>query len=159
MMTHTHWMEQALAEAHRAFEKHEVPVGAVVVRDNRIIGRGHNQIEQLQDATAHAEIIAMSAAANTLGTWRLNDCDLYVTLEPCMMCCGAILLSRVRSVIFGALDPRFGSCISQYQLLENNAFNQPVQVVGGICAEACSALLQDFFKQVREKGKRFPPAE
>lgn len=151
MMTDTDWMGHAFAQAEKALEKNEVPVGAVIVKDQRIIGRGHNQIEGLQDATAHAEIIAISSAANTLGTWRLNDCDLYVTLEPCMMCCGAILLSRVRRVIFGATDPRFGGCVSPYQLLDDNKYNQPIEVVGGVLAEPCSKIIKDFFVKIRKK--------
>jgi tRNA(adenine34) deaminase len=148
------WMEHALAQAQKAFEANEVPVGAVVVREGRIVGRGHNQIEGLQDSTAHAEIIAMGSAANTLETWRLNECDLYVTLEPCMMCCGAILLSRIRRVVYGAADPRFGACGSQYQLLAQNKYNQAVDVVAGVLAEPSSALIKKFFQKVREKGPR-----
>jgi tRNA(adenine34) deaminase len=151
MITDTQWMEQAFLEAEKALNNKEVPVGAVIVHQGRIVGRGYNQIEMLQDATAHAEIIAISAAAGTLGTWRLNECDLYVTLEPCMMCCGAILLSRFHKLVFGAADPRFGAVVSTYQLLEDNKYNQPIQIVGGILAGPCSEILKEFFKSIRKK--------
>lgn len=156
MKDDSHWMKMALEEACNALEQEEVPIGAVIVHGERIVGRGHNRIEALQDATAHAEIIAISSAANTLGTWRLNDCTLYVTIEPCMMCCGAILLSRIGRVVYGATDPRFGACVEPYQLLENNRYNQEVSVEGGVLASACSMIVKEFFKSVREKEKRNP---
>lgn len=152
-MTDFHYMALALAEAQKAFEEKEVPVGAVVVLAGRVIGRGHNRIESLQDATAHAEIIALSSAANTLETWRLNECELYVTLEPCMMCCGAILQSRIGRVVFGAADPRYGACVSKYRLFDNNCYHQKVELLSEIMAEESSHLLKEFFKNLRRNDK------
>ncbi len=147
------WMEAAFSEAQKAMDENEVPIGAVVVHENRVIGRGHNRIEALQDATAHAEILAISSAANTLGTWRLNECELYVTIEPCMMCCGAILLSRVRRLVYGARDPRFGACVSCYQLLAENKYRQPIQIDSGILESPCSEILKEFFRRIRSQPK------
>jgi tRNA(adenine34) deaminase len=145
-----HWLAEALAEAKLAGAQGEVPVGAVVVRDGRVIGRGHNQVESLQDATAHAEILAIGAAAGTSAEWRLYDATLYVTLEPCIMCCGAILLSRLGRLVFGAADPRAGAVISTARLLAGNPYNHQIEIVGGIASEACGALLQDFFREQRK---------
>jgi tRNA(adenine34) deaminase len=147
--SHERWMTEALKEARRARDKGEVPVGAVVVRDGRIIGRGHNQVESLQDPTAHAEILAVGAAGQEGEGWRLDDATLYVTLEPCTMCCGAVMLSRVGQVVFGAADPRAGGVVSTARLLEGNPYQLRVEVVGGIQAADCGALLKEFFR-----GKR-----
>lgn len=142
-------MREALTEARRAAEQGEVPVGAVVVREGSIIGRGHNQVESLRDPTAHAEVLAIGAAAGQGESWRLDDSTLYVTLEPCTMCSGALLLARVGRVVFGAADPRAGVVASRGRLLEGNPYNHPVEIVGGILAEECGGLLTEFFR-----GKR-----
>ncbi len=147
--SHERWLAEALREAEAAGRQGEVPVGAVVVRDGRVIGRGHNQVEQLGDPTAHAEILAIGAAAAAGDGWRLDGTALYVTLEPCTMCCGAILLSRIATVVYGATDPRAGAVVSTARLLEGNPYHQRVEVVGGISAATCSGLLSDFFRQRR----------
>ena len=147
---HERWMSEALKEARAAAERGEVPVGAVVVRDGRIVGRGSNQVEQLRDPTAHAEILAIGAAAGAGESWRLDDAVLYVTLEPCTMCSGAILLARVGQLVYGAPDPRAGAVVSTARLLDGNPYRHPMQVIGGVAAEACTALLQDFFRARRD---------
>jgi len=150
MQDHVTWMRIALEEAHKAFEKDEVPVGAVVVHEGRVIGRGHNLIESLQDPTAHAEMLAMTAAANALASWRLDQSTLYVTLEPCMMCTGAILLARVPVIVYGAADPRYGACGGRLQLTDGKNLDIQAQVISGILEEPCSLLLKDFFKKIRQ---------
>jgi tRNA(adenine34) deaminase len=144
------WMEQAFLEAEKAYQKKEVPVGAVVVYENRIIGRGHNLIETLQDPTAHAEILAITAAANYLSSWRLDDTSLYVTLEPCSMCAGAILNARIREVVFGASDSKFGACGSVVNILQNERINSDVSMIPGILQIKCESILKDFFIKVRQ---------
>ncbi len=143
------WMDLALAEAMKAFEEGEVPVGCVVVQGDRVIGRGRNSVERLQDPTAHAETLALSAAANTLGTWRLTDCELFVTLEPCTMCIGAIHLARISRVVFGASDPKFGACGSILDVPAEPRWNHSVTVLGGVRAEDAAQLMRDFFRQLR----------
>ena len=143
------WMEQALAEAHRAGEEGEVPVGCVIVQGGRLIGRGRNAVERLQDPTAHAEILAISAAAGTLGTWRLTDCELFVTLEPCTMCIGAIHLARISRVVFGAADPKFGACGSILDVPAEPRWNHSVEVVGNVRAEEAAELMRGFFRRLR----------
>lgn len=143
------WMAEALKEARAAAARGEVPVGAVVVRDGAPAGRGGNQVEQLQDPTAHAEILAIGAAAGAGESWRLDDATLYVTLEPCTMCCGALLLARVGRLVYGAPDPRAGAVASTARLLEGNPYRHGLEVVGGILAEPCAALLQEFFRARR----------
>ncbi len=138
-----------MGEAETAAGKGEVPVGAVVVLDGRVIGRGHNLVESLQDPTAHAEILAIGAAAGQGESWRLDGATLYVTLEPCTMCSGAILLGRVGRVVFGASDPRAGAVTSTARLLEGNPYKLGVEIVGGILAEECGAMLKDFFQKKR----------
>jgi tRNA(adenine34) deaminase len=150
-MTHEHWMGYALREAEKAASRGEVPVGAVVIASNQIIGRGHNLVETLQDATAHAEMISITAAAGSVGSWRLDAAALYVTLEPCPMCSGAILLSRISSVIYGAADPRFGACGSVTNVIGKNPFGPPVQVVAGILESQCQMLVQEFFQKMRQR--------
>ncbi len=150
-MTPEHWMQHALREAEKAAARGEVPVGAVIVSNAQIVGRGHNLVETLQDATAHAEMIAITAAAGSLGTWRLDEATLYVTLEPCPMCSGAILLSRVTGVVYGAGDPRFGACGSVSNVIGKNPFGPPVQVVSGILEIQCQALLQEVFQKMRQR--------
>jgi tRNA(adenine34) deaminase len=141
-----YWMLQALHEAEKAYEADEVPVGAVVVYEDRIIGRGYNQREQLNDPTAHAEIIAITAAANTLEDWRLNNCTLFVTKEPCPMCAGAIVNARLKMVIFGCYDEEAGCCGSLYQLCGDPRFKTKVSVKGRVLEKQSISLIRDFFK-------------
>ena len=148
---HSIWMKQALIQAQKAFEAEEIPIGAIVVHNGKIIGRGYNQREQLNDPTAHAEIIAITAAANTIGDWRLNNCSLYVTKEPCPMCAGAIINSRLEMVIFGTYDEETGCCGSLYQLCGDPRFKSKVAVKGGILEKESLSLIQDFFKVRRDK--------
>ena len=150
--SHLHYMQSALREAHEALEQREVPVGCVIVHEGRIIGRGFNQREHLQDPTAHAEIIAITAAAATLGSWRLEDTQLYVTLEPCPMCAGAILLSRIKTVFFFFFDPKAGCCGTLMNLLQDTRFNHRTAVFGGIMGEECADLLSSFFKNIRNNA-------
>jgi len=147
--SHERWMNEALKEAREAAAKGEVPVGAVVVRDGTVIGRGHNQVESLSDPTAHAEVLALGAAGSDREDWRQQDATLYVTLEPCTMCCGAILLARVGRLVFGAADPRAGAVASTARLLDGNPYRHKVEVVAGIAADHCGAILQDFFRPKR----------
>ena len=147
---HERWMELALRQAERAFEEEEVPVGAVLVKDGQIVGRGYNQNEKLNDPTAHAEIIAITAAANTLGEKRLEGCTLYVTLEPCVMCAGAIVLARIPVLVFGAYDPKAGACGTLYNVVEDTRLNHRVHVIPGVLDDRSSALLKSFFGAVRQ---------
>ena len=146
---HAQFMEMALNQATKAFEADEIPIGAVVVENDTIIGRGFNQRETLKDPTAHAEMIAITAAANTRGDWRLNDCVLYVTKEPCPMCAGAIVNSRMKMVVFGCYDEQEGCCGSLYQLCGDPRFKTTVAVKGGILEKKCLGLLQEFFQSKR----------
>ena len=148
---HSLWMKQALLQAEKAFAAKEVPVGAIVVHNGKVIGRGHNQKEQFNDPTAHAEMIAITAAANTLGDWRLNDCYLYVTKEPCPMCSGAIINARIKMIIFGCYDEERGCCGSLYQLCGDPRFKTKIAVKGGVLENDSLSLIQDFFK-VRRKN-------
>ena len=150
MQDHAAWMRLALAEARKALNKNEVPVGAVVVYEGRVIGRGYNLIESLQDPTAHAEMLAVTAAANTLASWRLDQSILYVTLEPCMMCTGAILLARIPLIVYGAADPRYGACGSALQMTDGARLDIQAQVIGGIMKEESSLLLKEFFRKLRQ---------
>jgi tRNA(adenine34) deaminase len=143
------FMYAALQEAEKAFEDDEVPVGAVVVHKNKIIGRGYNQIVRLKDPTAHAEMIAITSAANHLGDWRLNECDIYVTLEPCIMCTGALLASRIKGLYYGASDLKFGACGSIYNLAEESKTNHKIKVYSGILAKESEDLLKTFFEKKR----------
>jgi len=144
-------MEQALQEAEKAFQRQEVPVGAVVVYEEKIIGRGHNLVESLQDPTAHAEILALTAAANYLASWRLEGATLYVTVEPCPMCAGAIGLARITQVIFGAPDPRLGACGSVVNVLTEANLNFQTLVNGRVLEDQCSAILRRFFEKLRQE--------
>ena len=146
------FMYAALMEAEKAFEDEEVPVGAVVVYNNRIIGRGFNQVEMLKDPTAHAEMIAITAAANNLGEKFLTECDLYVTLEPCVMCTGAIINSKIRNLYFAAADPKSGACGSVHNIAEENKLNHKVNVFQGIYSEESKNLLLSFFNSKRENN-------
>jgi tRNA(adenine34) deaminase len=152
------FMFAALQEAEKALEENEVPVGAVIVKDNKIIGRGYNQVERLKDATAHAEMIAITAAANHVGNWRLSECSIYVTLEPCIMCTGALLVSRVKELYFSTFDPKFGACGSVYNLAEDGKTNHKINVYSGIYAEESKKLLQEFFNKLKSQTKlKFSP--
>jgi len=151
---HERFMRLALAEAEAAGDLDEVPVGAVVVRDNRVIGRGHNQRERLADPTAHAEMLAITAAATAMGDWRLVGCTMYVTLEPCPMCAGAIVLSRLDRVVFGAEDSAFGACGSLYSIVTDARTNHQVELIKGVCEDTCSALLVNFFRKKRRDQRK-----
>jgi tRNA(adenine34) deaminase len=148
------WMRHALAEAQLALKKDEVPIGAVVVYEDKIIGRGHNQIEGLNDPTAHAEIIAIGAACSYLSSWRLSGASLYVTLEPCAMCAGAIVLSRLDRLVFGAKDPKAGACGSLYNIVQDIRLNHQLQVVPYILERECSQILESFFEKIRQGTKK-----
>ena len=149
MVDHTKWMRLALREAEQAFDIKEVPVGAVIMKGSHLIGRGHNQMELLTDPTAHAEIIAITAAASFLEDWRLEECTLYVTKEPCAMCAGAIINSRLEKVVFGCYDEKEGCCGSLYQICSDPRFSHKTAVKGGILENDCSSLLVNFFKNRR----------
>jgi len=143
------YMQQALAEARKAFDEDEVPVGAVIVYEEEIIARAHNQIKLLKDPTAHAEMIATTQAAAHLKNERLNGCELYVTIEPCAMCVGAAILARVKSIIFGATDPKTGACGSAVDLTAPGLFNHDIEIIGGIMETECRTIIQEFFLSKR----------
>jgi len=147
------WMQVAYDEALAAREEGEVPVGAVVVAGGRIIGRGHNRIEALQDPTAHAEMLAVTAAANTLGTWRLEGAVMYVTLEPCVMCSGAAFLARIARLVYATPDPKRGALGSVIDVSANEAVNHHTEVESGPMATECSLLLSAFFEELRRRAK------
>lgn len=147
------YMTEAIALAKRALDSEDVPVGALVVHDGRVIGRGFNQREALQDPTAHAEILAISAAAHYIGHWRLEGCTLYVTLEPCAMCAGAIVLARVPRLVFGAYDPKAGACGSLFEISSDPRLNHRAVTVGGVLADECGELLREFFRRRRIEDK------
>lgn len=147
-------MNEAIREAELAQAIDEVPIGAIVVYHGQIIGRGHNMREQFQDVTYHAEMLAIMEACATLHSWRLQDCDLYVTLEPCIMCSGAIINSRIRTVYYGAPDPKAGAVDSLYHLLNDQRLNHQVTVVSGVEGVRCSQMLKDFFRRIRQRRKQ-----
>ena len=151
---HELFMRQALREAEAAFAEEEVPVGAVIVHQQRVIAAAHNQREALRDPTAHAEMIAITQAADFVGGWRLDGCTLYVTLEPCPMCAGAILQARIPLVVYGAADTKAGAVHSLFRLLSDSRLNHQAQTVPGILAHACGEILTRFFEQQRLKGKK-----
>jgi tRNA(adenine34) deaminase len=148
------FMRQACGLARQAAEEDEVPVGAVVVRANRVIGAGWNQRESLKDPTAHAEMIAITQAAASIESWRLEQCTLYVTLEPCPMCAGAILQSRIDRVVYGARDPKAGAVDSLFRMLDDPRLNHRAAVTSGVMADTCGAMLSEFFRSKREMGKK-----
>jgi tRNA(adenine34) deaminase len=150
---HDRWMGAALAEAEKAAEKDEVPIGCVIVHNGMVIGRGHNLTESHQDPTAHAEMIAITAAAEALGSRRLLDCTLYVTLEPCAMCAGAIVLARVPYIVYGAPDPKAGACDTLYTLLSDPRLNHRAHLVRKVREKECSELLSAFFARKRDEKK------
>lgn len=149
MNDHELWMEEAIKEAAKAEALREVPIGAVIVKDGRIIGRGHNLRETSLDPTAHAEMIAIREASAALGAWRLLDCTLYVTLEPCPMCAGAIVQSRIKTVVYGTPDPKAGCAGTLMNLLQEERFNHRVELVEGVLQERCAAMLTGFFRGLR----------
>jgi tRNA(adenine34) deaminase len=151
------FMREALRQAQKAYEADEVPVGAVVVRAGKIIARACNQVELLKDATAHAEMLALTQAEAAVGDWRLTDCDLYVTKEPCPMCAGALVHTRIRRVIFGCRDPRAGAAGSVINLLQLPSLNHQCEISAGVLQNECAAILQDFFRKRRgEQGAMAP---
>ena len=151
---HEYFMKLALEEAEQAVREEEVPIGAVIVYEDRIIARAHNQREQLHDPTAHAEMIAITQAAEARRSWRLDGCTLYVTLEPCPMCAGAIVQARIPTVVYGTTDPKAGAVHTLYQLLDDQRLNHRCLVVSGVLAERCGQMLSQFFQQQRRMGKK-----
>src|SRR6266850_4080789 len=150
-----YFMREALRQALKGSKADEVPVGAIVVRAGKIIGRAHNQVELLKDATAHAEMLALTQAEAAVGDWRLTDCDLYVTKEPCAMCAGAVVHTRIRRVIFGCADPSAGAAGSMMNLLQMPTFNHRCEITSGVLQKECAAILQEFFRK-RRAGQAGP---
>jgi len=150
---HSYWMMRALAEARKAEEKGEVPIGCVIVRNEKVIARGHNLRESSQDPSAHAELLAIRKAARKLGSWRLLETTLYVTLEPCTMCMGAIILSRIPTVVFGCYDPKGGAAGSLFDLSSDPRLNHRVDLFSRIMESECSSMLSDFFTKLRERKR------
>ncbi|GAB4186389.1 MAG: tRNA adenosine(34) deaminase TadA [Calditrichia bacterium] len=151
VLSDEHWMKAALREAEKAYQLGEVPIGAVVVYKNQIVGKGHNLTEKLQDPTAHAEMIAITAAANAIGSRRLNECMLYTTLEPCPMCAGALVLSRISRLVYGTSDPKAGAARTLYSICDDPRLNHQMIVTDGVMAEQSSMLLTSFFRELRRK--------
>ena len=151
---HDRFMQFALEEAQQALRENEVPIGAVIVYENRVIARAHNQREQLRDPTAHAEMIAITQAAESRQSWRLEGCTLYATLEPCPMCAGAILQARLPTLVYGAADPKAGAVDSLFRLLDDSRLNHRAEVVAGVMAEPCAQILSQFFQEQRRLGKK-----
>ena len=153
MDMHEKYMRLALKEAQKAYDKKEIPVGAVIVKDDKVIAKAHNLKELKNDTTKHAEILAIQKASKKLGCWRLEDCEMYVTLEPCSMCAGALIQSRIKKVYIGTMDYKTGACGSVLNLLKGFKFNHNVEVETGILAEDCEKILKDFFKELRSDKK------
>ncbi len=149
MQTVEKFMKEALKQAKKAYEKKEIPVGAVIVKNNKIIARAYNKKEETQNAIQHAEIIALQKASRKLNSWRLTDCEMYVTLEPCSMCAGALIQARIKKVYIGTMDEKTGSCGSVLNLLEDYTFNHKVEIETGIMQKQCEKLLKQFFKELR----------
>lgn len=154
MSLHDHFMRRAIELGMMAYDLQEVPVGAVVVHEGRIIGEGYNQRELLKDPTAHAEMLAITQAAGAMESWRLLDCTLYVTLEPCPMCAGAIVQARIPMVVYGTTDPKGGACHTLYSITDDSRLNHRCQVLGGVMKGDCQLMLQQFFAEQRAKGKK-----
>ena len=152
-------MEEALREAKKAAAMGEIPVGAVIVKDGEIIARGHNRTETDKDPTAHAEMIAIRQAAGKLGGWRLPGCTLYVTLEPCSMCAGAIVWSRIEKLVIGTMDPKAGACGSVFNIVQEPRLNHYVEVETGCMQDACAGLMKSFFRDLRKRGSEYKPEE
>ena len=153
-MEHILFMQQAIEEANKAKAIGEVPIGAVIVKDGQIIARAHNLREKIQLSNAHAEMLAISKANEVVGSWRLEDCIMYVTLEPCPMCAGAIVQSRIPTVIYGAKDPKGGCCGTIYNLLDESKFNHQCEVISGVLEAEWGQLLSDVFRELRQKKKQ-----
>jgi tRNA(adenine34) deaminase len=157
-ISHEFYMEQALREAETAGGEDEVPIGAIIVHDSplggrsRVIAAAHNQREQLHDPTAHAEMLAITQAAEALGNWRLENCTLYVTLEPCPMCAGAIVLARISRVVYGAADPKAGAATTLFRLLDDPRLNHRAEVVAGVLQDRCGRILSEFFARKRKRS-------
>lgn len=147
-------MKEALIEARKAYELGEVPIGAVVVRDGQVIARGHNLTETSKDPTSHAEMIAIREAAKVLGGWRLIGCSMYVTVEPCSMCTGAMIWSRIESLYIGTMDPKAGACGSVFNIADEEKLNHRIHVERGILEEECSSIMREFFRELRKKNKQ-----
>jgi len=148
--TEEHFMREALRQATKAAEADEVPVGAIIVRDGRIIARAHNQVEMLKDATAHAEMLAITQASEAMGDWRLEGCTLYATKEPCPMCAGAMVQARVSRLVFGASDPKGGGAGGLFNIVTHSALNHRIESKGGVLGEICTTLLKNFFMDQRK---------
>ena len=148
---HESWMNLALIEARKAFRNKEIPIGAIIIKDNKIIGKGYNQVELLKDSTAHAEMIAITSAANSLSDWRLNESSIFITKEPCPMCAGAILNSRIKFIGFGMHDNNMGSCGSYYDICRDKSGKNKPMIVGGILESDCTYLINKFFSDLRKK--------
>lgn len=146
------YMSEALKEAKKAYDKEEIPIGAIIVKDGKIIARGHNLKEEKNDSTYHAEIIAIKKACKKLNSWRLTDCEMYITLEPCPMCAGAIIQSRIKKIYIGTMDPKTGACGSVLNLLEYK-FNHKVEIETGILKEQSEKIIKNFFKDLRKNKK------
>jgi len=151
MTEHDEWMQLALDEARAAAAEGELPVGAIVIHGGRVVGRGHNRTEQLDDPAAHAEILALREAGSIIGDWRLEGATLVATLEPCPMCVGAIILGRIRHLVYGARDPRYGACGSALDLTGPSLAPHLLNTVGGVCEQECGDLLRDFFRVLRQR--------
>ena len=149
-----HFMQLSIEQAQIAEENGDVPIGAVIVYQEQIIGKAYNQRQQLQDPTAHAEIIALTQAAAFMESWRLNGCTIYVTLEPCPMCAGALVLSRMDRLVYGCDDPKTGACKSLYNIVQDERLNHRLEVTSGVLADECSKLLQDFFQKRRTENSQ-----
>ena len=145
------YMQEALEEAKKAASMGEIPIGAVIIKDGQIVGRGHNETETRKDPTAHAEMLAIRQASQTLGGWRLLGCEMYVTAEPCCMCAGAIVWSRIQKLYIGTMDPKAGACGSVFNIPQEEKLNHYVEIETGIMQEECSCIMNDFFKQLRKK--------
>ena len=151
MLKKEKFMKEAIKQAKKEYDKEEIPVGAVIVKDGKIIARGYNKKEEKKDTTQHAEIIAIQKASRKIGAWRLQDCEMYVTLEPCAMCTGALIQARLKRVYIGTMDPKTGACGSVLNLLEDYKFNHKVEVETNIMQKECEKILKDFFKYLRSK--------
>lgn len=149
-----YFMRKALEQAEIAYELGEVPIGCIIVKDGKIIASSYNLKEEYKDATAHAEILAISEASINLDEWRLSGCTMYVTIEPCVMCAGAIVNSRIDKLVIGSMDEKYGACGSVLNIVENDKLNHKVDVISGIMQEECSSIMKDFFKDLRNKNKR-----
>ena len=158
-MQHEDYMREALKEARIAYDMNEVPIGAVVVQDGRIVGRGHNTTETAKDPSCHAEMNAIRDAAKTLGGWRLPRCSMYVTVEPCSMCSGAIVLARIEDLYIGTPDPKAGACVSLYSIVNDQRLNHRVNTTVGLLQEECSGLMKSFFRERRGKNTKYTPEE